>query len=81
MSDMCSIGELRELLKNHQQKIDRLERRVQAAEKQIETAEIYSRQDCLILRGKIDIRPNCSLRDEVMRLIQHHTGVQFPVMV
>ena len=78
MSDVCSIGELRELIKNQQQKIDRLEKRVQAAEKRIETAEIHSRQDCLILRGKIDIRPNCSLRDEVMRLIQHHTGVQFP---
>ena len=78
MSDVCSLGELREIIKNQQQKIDKLERRVQAAEKQIEAAEIYSRQDCLILRGKIDVRPNCSLRDEAMRLIQHHTGVQFP---
>ena len=28
--------------------------------------------------GKLDIRPNCSLRDEVMRIILHHTGIQFP---
>ena len=78
MSDLCSDNELRELLKKQQQKIENLEKRVYAAEKQVEAAELYSRQDCLILRGKINVRPNCSLRDEVTRLLQYHTGVQIP---
>ena len=78
MSDLCSNNDLRELLKTQQQRIEILEKRVHAAEKQVEAAELYSRQDCLILRGKISVRPNCSLRDEVTRLLQYHTGVQFP---
>ena len=78
MSDQCSNDDLRELLKNQQERIEILEKRVCAAEKQVEAAELYSRQDCLILRGKISVRPNCSLRDEVTKLLQYHTGVQFP---
>ena len=78
MSDEVSVGALKELIVRQQGRIDALEKRVHQAERQVEAAEIYSRQDCLILRGKLDIRPNCSLRDEAMRLIQHHTGVQFP---
>ena len=78
MSDICSDNELRELLKKQQQRIENLEKRVYAAEKQVEAAELYSRQDCLILRGKVNVRPNCSLRDEVTRLLQYHTGVQIP---
>lgn len=77
MSDQCSVNELRDLLQRQAEKIEILERRVKAAEKQVEAAEIYSRQDCLILRGKLDVRPNCSLRDEVARLIHHHTGIHF----
>ena len=78
MSEQVSIGALKELIERQQGRIDALEKRVHQAERQVEAAEIYSRQDCLILRGKLDIRPNCSLRDEAMRIIQHHTGVQFP---
>ena len=78
MSDQFSVEALRDLITKQQSRIDALEKRVVRAENQVEAAELYSRQDCLILRGKLDIRPNCSLRDEAMRLIQHHTGVQFP---
>ena len=48
------------------------------AERQAEAAEQYSRGDCLILRGRLAIRPDVSIRDEVMRLIYYHTGVRFP---
>ena len=78
MSEQVSVGALKELIERQQGRIDALEKRMHQAERQIEASEIYSRQDCLILRGKLDIRPNSSLRDEAMRLIQHHTGVQFP---
>ena len=78
MSDEISVNALRDLVQKQQTRIDDLEKRVQLAERQVEAAEQYSRQDCLILRGKLNIRPNCSLRDEVMRIIQHHTGMQFP---
>ena len=78
MSDEISVNALRDLVQKQQTRIDHLEKRVQLAERQVEAAEQYSRQDCLILRGKLNIRPNCSLRDEVMRIIQHHTGIQFP---
>ena len=69
---------MRDIIQRQQNRIDDLEKRMMQAEKQVEAAEQYSRQDCLILRGKLDIRPNCSLRDEVMRIILHHTGIQFP---
>ena len=78
MSDSLSLNELRRLISNQQEKIEKLEKRVTAAETQAEAAEQYSRQDCLILRGRLNIRPNCSIRDEVMRLIDFHTGVRFP---
>ena len=78
MSDQISVGALLDLVQKQQLRIDTLEKRMQMAERQVEAAEQHSRQDCLILRGKLDIRPNCSLRDEVMRLIHYHTGVQFP---
>ena len=78
MSDECTIGALRELIQRQQEKIEKLEMGVHAAKKQAEAAEIYSRQDCLILRGRLEIRPNRSLRDEVMRLLHYHTGIQFP---
>lgn len=75
MSDQLSVDDLRDLLQRQAQRIEELEGRVKAAEKQVEEAEIYSRQDCLILRGRLDVRPNCSLRDEVTRIIHHHTGI------
>ena len=78
MSDSLNLEELKRLILDQQQKIDKLEHRVNLAEKQAEAVEQHSRQDCLILRGKIDIRPNCSIRDEVMRIITFHTGVRFP---
>ena len=78
MSDEISIDALRDLIQRQQNRIDVLENRMKQAEKQVEAAEQYSRQGCLILRGKLDIRPNCSLRDEVMRIVLHHTGIQFP---
>ena len=77
MSDEVSVKVLRDLVQRQQTRIDDLEKRVQLAERQVEAAEQYSRQDCLILRGNLNIRSNCSLRDEVMRIIQHHTGIQF----
>ena len=78
MSDSLSMSELRRLITDQQQKIDQLEKKVTVAERQAEAAEQYSRQDCLILRGKLNIRPNHSFREEVMRLIDFHTGVRFP---
>ena len=81
MSDSLNLEELKHLILDQQQKIDKLEHRVNLAEKQAEAAEQHSRQYCLILRGKIDIRPNCSIRDEVMRIITFHTGVRFPQLV
>ena len=76
MSD--NVNELKRMILDQQYKLDRLEKQVRAAETQAEAAEQYSRQDCLILRGKLAIRTNCSLRDEVMRIIEFHTGVRFP---
>ena len=78
MPDEISTDALRDLIQRQQNRIDDLEKRMKQAEKQVEAAEQYSRQDCLIFRGKLDICPNCSLRDEVMRIILHHTGIQFP---
>ena len=78
MSDSLSLGELHRLISNQKQQIENLEKRVHAAEKQAEAAEQYSRQDCLILRGKLNVRSNYNFRDEVMRLIEFHTGVRFP---
>ena len=78
MSDSLSLSDLQRLLNEQQQKINFLEKRVKTAERQAEAAEQYSRQDCLILRGKLNIRSNQSFRAEVMRLIEFHTGVSFP---
>ena len=78
MSTTEDVQHLKELVRNQQVKIEILERQVQVALKQAESAEQYTRQDCLIRRGKLDIRPNHSLREEVARLIHYHTGVQFP---
>ena len=78
MSDMVAVDTLKRLLEDQQIKIENLEKKVVAAMKQAEAAEQYSRQDCLIFRGKVSVRPNKSLRDEVMRLIAFHTGVTFP---
>ena len=78
MSDSLSLTDLKKMLEDQQRKIEILEKRVISAEKQAEAAEQYSRQDCLIFRGKINIRPGYNLRDEVMRLIEQHTGVRFP---
>ena len=78
MSDALTLDELKRLIIDQQQKIDRLENRVIVAEKQAEAAEQYSRQDCLILRGKLNIRPGHNFREEVMRIVRYHTGVSFP---
>ena len=78
MSVEGDVGSLRKLVMDQQNQIDELKKQVTAALKQAEMAENYSRQDCLIFRGKLDIRPNHSLRDEMMRLIEFHTGVKFP---
>ena len=78
MSDEISVDALRDLILRQQLRIDGLEKRMHLAEKQVEAAEQYTRQDCLILRGKLDVRPNYPIRDEVMRIIYHQTGVQFP---
>ena len=78
MSDSISVEDLRRIILEQEQKILKLEERVVRAEKQAEAAEQYSRQDCLILRGKLLINPNKNFRDEVMRLIVYHTGVTFP---
>ena len=78
MSDLLTPDQMKTLLSEQHEKIITLEKRIAAAEKQAEAAEQYSRQDCLILRGRLDVRPNLSLRDEVMRLIAYHTGVRFP---
>ena len=78
MSTTEDMQYLKDLVKNQQAKIETLERQVQMALKQAESAEQYTRQDCLILRGKLDIRPNHSLREEVARLIHYHTGINFP---
>ena len=50
MSDEISIDALRDLIERQQNRIDDLEKRMKQAEKQVEAAEQYSRQDCLILR-------------------------------
>ena len=78
MSDEVSLSALKQLVLDQKSKIDDLNKKVSAALKQVEAAENYSRQDCLIFRGKLEVRPNHSLRDEMMRLIQYHTGVHFP---
>ena len=78
MSDAVSLDELKRLLRDQQEKIEKLEKRVGVAERQAEAAEQYSRGDCLILRGRLAIRSDVSFRDEVMRLIYYHTGVRFP---
>ena len=78
MSDSLTLDQLKRLIIDQQQKIETLENRVTVAEKQAEAAEQYSRQDCLILRGKLDVRPGYNFRDEVMRIVRYHTGVSFP---
>ena len=78
MSDEISIEQLKNVIQRQQDQIVSLEKRIDMALKQAEAAEQYTRQDCLILRGRINIRPNMNLRDEVMRIIAHHTGVEFP---
>ena len=78
MSDEISITQLKDIIQKQQDQIISLEKRVDMALKQAEAAEQYTRQDCLILRGRINIRPDMNLRDEVMRIIAHHTGVEFP---
>ena len=69
---------MKRMVTDQQIKIERLEKRLNMVEKQAEAAEQYSRQDCLILRGKLNVKPNCSVREEVSRLIGYHTGVHFP---
>ena len=71
MSDNIDLEGLKRILWEQQEKIDKLEKR-------IELAENYSRQDCLVLRGELDIYPNYDFRQEVMRIIGVHTGVKFP---
>ena len=78
MSEEYNVDQLRKLVLEQQSVINALEKKVGAALKQAEAAENYSRQDCLIFRGQLNVRPNISLRDEMCRLIHHHTGVQFP---
>ena len=77
MSDQGTLDYLKKLVLDQQTEIAELNKKVKAALKQAEAAENYSRQDCLIFRGKLDVRPGHSLRDEMMRLIEHHTGVRF----
>ena len=78
MSDSLNLRQLQQIITEQQQKIENLESRITLAERQVEAAEQYSRQDCLILRGKLNIRPNRSIRDEVMHLLEFHTGIRFP---
>ena len=78
MSDELSVDSLRQLVLDQRSQIQDLTKKITAALKQVEATENYTRQDCLIVRGKLDIRPNIGLRDEMMRLIHFHTGVQFP---
>lgn len=78
MSDQNSLDYLKKLVEEQQVRILSLEKKVSAAQTQAEAAENYTRQDCLIFRGKLNIRSGYSLRDEMMRLIDFHTGVQFP---
>ena len=78
MSDEGNFEYLKRLVLKQQSTIDGLEVKVSAALKQAEAAENYSRQDCLIFRGQLNVRPNLSLREEISRLIHFHTGVQFP---
>ena len=74
MSDENSVEYLKRLIMDQQEQILNLERKVTAAQIQAEKAENYTRQDCLIFRGQLNIRPNKNLRDEMMRLIDFHTG-------
>ena len=74
MSEEYNVDQLRKLVLEQQSVINALEKKVGAALKQAEAAENYSRQDCLIFRGQLNVRPNISLRDEMCRLIHHHTG-------
>ena len=76
MSD--TVQDLKRMILEQQNKIEQLEKHLHSVERQAEAAEQYTRQDCLILRGKLSIKPNCSLREEVARLIAFHTGVRFP---
>lgn len=78
MSDENSMEYLKKLILDQQAQILNLEKRVTAAQIQAEKAENYTRQDCLVFRGQLNIRPNSNLRDEMIRLIDYHTGVQFP---
>lgn len=78
MSDENSLEYLKNLVLEQQSLINGLENKVSFALRQAEAAENYSRQDCLIFRGQLNVRPNFSLRDEMMRLIYFHTGIQFP---
>lgn len=76
MSDNCDILALKKIVDEQRAQIIELEKRVNAATKLADDAENYSRQDCLILRGALEVRPGVSLRVEVTRLIWNHTGVQ-----
>lgn len=75
MSDFNDIGELKRLLEVQNAKILELQNKVSTALKLAEDAEGYSRLDCLILRGRLNLRSNVDFRSEVRRLIQYHTGV------
>ena len=76
MSDEVSNQDLIRIIREQQQKIDKLEVKVDLAVKRAAAADNYSRQDCLILRGKLPFHSDpYDLRDEVMKLLSEHTGL------
>lgn len=79
MSDEVSVAELKRMLFEQKATIENLEKKVIQAQRQADAAEQYTRQDCLILRGKLDIRPNHSFREEVIKIIEFHTGIKVPM--
>ena len=78
MTDELSLDFLRQLVLEQRSQIQDPTKKISTAIKHVDAAENYIRLDGLIFRGKLYIRPNLSLRDEMMRLIHFHTGVQFP---
>lgn len=77
MSDVHDLRELRQIVMSQQDRIENLEKQVKLAYSIADAAEQYSRQDCLILRGKFEIRRNLTLREGVIQILQDHTGVTF----
>ena len=76
MSDKCDIDVLKGIVDEQRAQILNLEKKVNEAMRLAEDAENYSRQDCLILRGAVNVRQGVNLRSEVARLVQFHTGVK-----